>query len=119
MATININIKISVLSFKENDTNIMYCPELDISGYGDNFKEASESFKIALDEFIRYTLNKKTLEKELKRMGWVIVRKGKKTIKYKSPSIIDIINKNKDLTDIIGNKEYRKTNKLIAIPAIA
>jgi len=35
------NVKVSVVEFREGDTYIIYCPALDLSGYGESDTEAS------------------------------------------------------------------------------
>ena len=47
----------------------MYSSHLDLSGYGHGLNQAKESFKIAFDDFIDYTLKHKTLEKVLQDLG--------------------------------------------------
>lgn len=53
---------------------IIYSPALDLSGYGNTINEAKESFKIALEEFIRYTLNENTFNDVMKKLGWASLR---------------------------------------------
>jgi hypothetical protein len=40
----SINVKVAVISFKEDNTHIIYCPALDLSGSGNTESEAKESF---------------------------------------------------------------------------
>ncbi|MDM1458257.1 hypothetical protein HX025_16625 [Myroides odoratimimus] len=61
---------ISVLSFKEDNTFIVYTPQLDISGYGNTYEEALNSFENSLEMFLDYTTNKNTLYKTLSDLGW-------------------------------------------------
>lgn len=51
-----INVNLDVYYFQDEDTHHMvaYIPALDISGYGDDKKEATESIKIVLQEYIRH-----------------------------------------------------------------
>jgi len=69
---VTVNVSVPLLSFKEDDTFIVYSPALDVSGYGDTEEEARKSFELTLEEFINYTLNKKTFQSELTRLGWKI-----------------------------------------------
>lgn len=59
-----ITVNLPLISFKEDNADIIYCPALDISGYGYSEKEASDSFTIALAEFFRYSINKHTFQSE-------------------------------------------------------
>jgi len=63
-------VVLSLIWFKESKVYIINSPSLDLSGYGKNFDEAMKSFRITLEEFLRYTLNKGTLQTELKKHGW-------------------------------------------------
>jgi len=45
---------------------------LDLSGYGDSEDEAHNSFQTVLTEYLRYTVNKKTLGIDLESHGWSI-----------------------------------------------
>ena len=67
---VNVKVNTSVIIFEEDGAQIVYCPALDVSGYGNDEAEAYESFKIVLHEFIHYSINKGTFYEELKRMGW-------------------------------------------------
>lgn len=73
-----IDLNVPVILFKENDVTIAYCPVLDLSGYGNTEKEARESFEIVLSEFLDYTTKHKTIDKELKRLGWTVSKKENK-----------------------------------------
>lgn len=74
-------VKVSVVQFKEDNAFIVYCPALDLSGYGLSNREAKQSFKTVLLEYIRYADNKGTLNDDLKAHGWV-------RLKPKSPSMV-------------------------------
>jgi len=87
------SIKISVVQFKEDDTIIIYCPALDLSGYGVSDAEARMSFETVLLEYIRYADNKGTLDNDLRAHGW-------KRISSKSPSMIP-----PSMTDLLATNE--------------
>ena len=59
------NVKVSVVQFKEDQAVIIYCPALDLSGYGNTDTEARHSFETVLFEYIRYADNKGTLNEDL------------------------------------------------------
>jgi len=103
---------LSIIQFKEGKNTILFCPALELTGYGANEVDAKLSFEVTLKEFLRYTIQKKTLNKELERFGWI--RKGKKIIQ---PDFSDLLLKNKDLHSIIDNKEFKKFNEVMEIPA--
>jgi len=64
-----VEVQVPVFEFTEDDVEIIYCPSLDLSGYGKTLKEAEDSFEIVLGEFLDYTTIKGTLVKELKSLG--------------------------------------------------
>jgi len=103
-----VDLGLSLVSFIEDGTYIIYSPSLDLSGYGDTEQEAKESFEIALKEFLRYTLNKRTLSKVLKKLGWKVSDKKRK---YKEPNFDDLVKKKDYLADIVRDKEFQKINQ--------
>ncbi|RME15031.1 MAG: hypothetical protein D6799_06490 [Bacteroidetes bacterium] len=55
-----VKVQLFLIKFvDENGVHIVYSPHLDLAGYGENEKEAQESFNIHLNEFIDYNLRKK------------------------------------------------------------
>jgi hypothetical protein len=56
--------------FKEANIYFVYASNLDICGYGLTEIEAEYSFMETLEEFLNYTKKNKTLEMELRRLGW-------------------------------------------------
>jgi hypothetical protein len=112
-----IETNLSLLSFVDDGVNIVYSPALDLSGYGYTENEARKSFEEALNEFFRYTTNKVTLLKELKRLGWKISG-GKKKPKIVSPDFSYMISENEDLQKLYNEKEFTKFNEKVKIPEL-
>lgn len=110
-----IDCQLSIFSFKEDNVSIFYSPALDLSGTGYTKEEARESFEIAFDEFMSYTLNKKTFHKELKRLGWLVQKKKK----LQSPSLNKMLSKNDYLANIFENQDFNKFNQPVKFPAYA
>lgn len=110
-------IFLDIIIFKENDTTIVYCPPLEVYGYGNDENEAQESFKISLAEFFRYGVNKKTLRLELSRLGWKL--KKSKTKPMIPPPITELLASNENLSRIYNNFDFRKTATSVTIPAVA
>lgn len=111
-----VKVNVRVILFKEDDIWYAYLPALDINGYGNNEDEAKESLKIAINEFIRYTLNKKTFFGELKRLGWII-KKSKKS--FIAPKISDLINENEELKEIVDSRSYKSDDYQVRVPVLA
>ena len=108
---------LDIIIFKEDDTTIVYCPTLEVSGYGVDENEAHESFKISLAEFFRYCTNKNTLRTELKRLGWQMKRSKSKPMV--PPPITELLSSNENLSRIYNNFDFRKTATNVSISAVA
>jgi hypothetical protein len=108
-----IDVKLSFISFKEDNAEIIYCPALDISGYGRDLKEAAASFKISLGEFFQYSLNKNTFFSELQRLGWKI-RKSRPMV---PPDISKLLEQNDNFSRIFNNHDFHKYDQVLKVPA--
>lgn len=105
-------VNIGVFQFKEDDNMIVYCPAFDISGYGKNEVDAKQSFEIAIEEFFTYTICKKTLHNELKRLGWDVHKQKK----LKAPDLAWQILKNDYLAEILNDKQFTKFDQEVSVP---
>ena len=108
-----IAVNVPLMTFQENETHIAYIPVLDISGYGETEQSAYESLQHSLSEYFSYTVNKKTLFKDLEAHGWKIKKKTKPFI---APEITDLINKNEYLQDIVNTKPYKMDRIDVNLP---
>lgn len=106
---------LDLYSFSENNIHIIYCPALDMSGYGDTEDDARKSFEEVFTTSMEYMLNKNTIHNDLKKHGWNV--RGKKSHDLKSPKFEDMYKSNKDFKDIIDNKPYEKSYTDVCIPA--
>lgn len=73
-----LKLKLKILLFEKDHIHFFYSPALDLAGYGNSQLEAKDSFFVTLNEFLKYTENKKTLYKELIRLGWTVNEKKKR-----------------------------------------
>jgi len=111
-----INVELALISFVEDNIHYIYSPALDLYGYDDNDEGAKESFRIALHDFLSYTTAKKTLHKELLKLGWEL--KGTKNrTKYVVPQLGALLEKNKSFKKIVNNNNFTKFQEPIALPA--
>ena len=99
-------VGLSLVEFNEEDVTIIYSPALDLSGYGHSQVEAKNSFSEALNEFFRYTNNKKTLDKVLKKLGWSI-KGSKKEPKFNPPKNSELVKSNPLYKKIVNKKNYK------------
>src|SRR5688572_28362783 len=79
----NIEVNVDLIEYEEAGIFYVYSPAFDLVGYGKSAAEARKSWEIVLEEYFTYTLNKKTLIKDLESRGWKI----KKKTQFKSPSL--------------------------------
>ena len=111
----NISAHLDLYSFLDKNIHILYCPALDMSGYGETEEDAQKSFEEVFTTSMAYMVNKNSLHDDLKKHGWNI--RGKKSHDLKSPKFEDMYKTNKEFKDIIDNKPYQKIYKDVCIPA--
>lgn len=112
-----IECKLPLIVFEEDNCIITFCPALDLSGYGATEVEANHSFEETLSEYFRYTVNKKTLAEDLKKLGWKIRKNLHKD--PIPPSMGDLLENNEDFKRIFNTHDFHKRNTIINIPAFA
>jgi len=109
-----VDFNLPVIKFEEDKVFFLYSPALDLTGYGKSEAEAQTSFEETLEQFLDYTINKKTLAAELKKLGWKISKTA-----MKSPSLTNMLMVNKYLAEIFEEKEYSKFDRTVSIPTFA
>lgn len=109
-----VEVKLSLIVFEDCGSKIVYCPALDVYGYGSTEEEALDSFKICLGEFLKYTINKGTLHSEMVKMGWTIKKK-----KFTPPLFSKLLKANETFSNIFNNHDFKKIDQNINIPAFA
>ncbi len=78
-----IQVELLILRFQDkNEVYYVYAPQLDLTGYGTTEEEADDSFNAVIGDFFDYSIKKKTLDSELRRLGW----KKDKTTEYQLPA---------------------------------
>jgi hypothetical protein len=110
-------VKLPVLSFKDDNAHIIYCPALDLSGSGHTEAQAKESFAITVTEFLDYTTNKGTLFTDLKKLGWTMHKKNKKLAS--PPPMSELLENNEEFSRIFDNYSYKKFDTGVSLPAYA
>lgn len=116
-AEAKVKANIVLISFKEQDNYIVYSPHLEVTGYGKSEDEAMQSFNHCLAVFLDYTVNKKTLHKELISLGWQL-KKGstKNPKKINAPSMSDLLKHNTTLKELLNKQNITTMQKEVAIP---
>lgn len=115
-----VRVNLLLIHFKdENNIHFIYSPHLDLTGYGQNLKDAKKSFKIVFEDFIDYTLKKKTLSKILTKLGWDLKGSLKRPEKLLAPSITSVISQNDYVSDIFDKYPVNTFHQEVGIPAFA
>jgi len=110
-----VDLQVPVISFIDDNTHIIYCPALDLSGYGIDETEARKSFDLALQEYLSYTINKGTLWNDLKNLGWQIKKNKQKPMI--PPSMSQLLEENEEFSRIFNNYPFKKFNTGVSLPA--
>ena len=113
-------VNLFLIHFKdESNIHFIYSPHLDLTGYGQNLKEAKKSFKIVFEDFVDYTLKKKTLGKILTDLGWELKGTLKRPKKVLAPSITSVISQNDFVSEIFDKYPVNTFHQEVGIPAFA
>lgn len=109
-----VDVHLPLIIFEDSGCQIVYCPALDVSGYGQTEDEAYESLKICLGEFFQYTLNKNTFRTELQKLGWKL--KKSKTKPMIPPDMSTLLSNNDNFSNIFNNYSFRKVDESFSLP---
>jgi len=113
-------VKLLLFSFEdEKKVSFIYSPHLDLTGYGHSVKEAMESFNLVFDDFIDYTLKKKTLSKVLSNLGWQVTGTTRKPKKVIAPSITSVIRDNAFISEIFDKYPVQTFHQEVGLPVSA
>jgi hypothetical protein len=110
-----IKCTLPLIIFEDENCFITYCPALDLSGYGTSEPESTKSFETTLSEYFRYTVNKRTLAEDLKKMGWTIRKNMRKD--PIPPTLENLLLNNEDFNRIFNTYDFQKRNTTINMPA--
>lgn len=115
-----VKVNLLLIHFKdENNIHFIYSPHLDLTGYGENLGAAKKSFKIVFEDFVDYTLKKRTLGKILTKLGWELKGTLKRPKKVLAPSITSVISDNDYVSEIFDKYPVSTFHQEVGIPAFA
>ena len=115
-----INVRLVLVHFQdENNIHFIFSPHLDLSGYGNNLEEAKQSFEFAFEDFIDYTVKKKTFGKVLTKLGWKVKGESQFPKKVLAPSIASVIKNNKYVSEVFDKYQVNTFHEEVQLPAIA
>jgi hypothetical protein len=109
-----VDVHLPLIIFEDSGSQIVYCPALDVSGYGKTEKEAFESVKICIGDLFQYTLNKNTFRDELQRLGWKL--KKSETKPMIPPDMSVLLSNNDNFSNIFNNFPFRKVSEAFSLP---
>lgn len=116
----NVRVNILLVHFvDEGGVHFIYSPHLDLTGYGNEEESAKESFKIVFEDFVDYTLKKKTIGKVLTNLGWELKGTLKRPKKVLAPSITSIISDNDYVSEIFDKYPVNTYHEEVGLPAYA
>jgi len=115
----SVNVKLLLFHFEdENKVHFIYSPHLDLTGYDNNLEEARKSFEVVFEDFIDYTLKKKTLNKVLTGLGWELKGSPYKPKKVIAPSITSVIKDNKYVSEIFDKYPVNTYHQEVGLPTL-
>ena len=62
--TLQVRVRLSYILFEDGGQTVVYCPALDVYGYGADEREAKESFKVCMSEYLEASLKELRDKKE-------------------------------------------------------
>lgn len=111
----DISVCLDIISYDEQGSRVIYCPALELSGYGRTKAAAEDSFMITLHEFLDYALEHGTLAAAMTELGWTIGMAGD----IVPPSMKEMYSSRVELQDLISERSFTKRRSNISIPAFA
>lgn len=115
----SVRVRLLLFQFEdEKSIHFIYSPHLDLTGYGTDPAEAKRSFEIVFEDFIDYTLKKKTLAKVLTELGWTLKGPAKKPKRILAPSITSVIKDNKYVSEIFDKYPVNTYHQEVGLPAL-
>ena len=114
----SVKVKLLLFHFEdENKVHFIYSPHLDLTGYGNTFEESRKSFEIVFEDFVDYTLKKKTLGKVLTGLGWKLKGSAQKLKKVIAPSITSVIKDNEYVSEIFDKYPVNTYHQEVGLPS--
>jgi predicted RNase H-like HicB family nuclease len=112
-STQSVEVRMDLIEYEENNIYFVYSPALDLIGYGTTQQEARESWQTVLEEYFTYTLNKKTLVKDLESRGWTVKHNKKQ---FTPPTFSWMVLNNQQLKEVYDNHNFKKVSEPISMP---
>lgn len=111
-----VEMRLTLFSYIEENVHVIYSPHLDLYGYGNDEEEARRSFSSTIEEYITFTHENNTLEKDLEKIGWKINRQSGRV---DFPQIAQLLQHNPHFGDVLANRPLKTYHQRVSIPAFA
>ena len=109
--THKIEVLVELIEYEDKGIYYAYTPSLNILGYGKSAPEARNSWEIMMEEYFRYTTNKKTLSKDLESYGWTITKK-----QMNPPSFSWLLQNNEQVSEVYNKHDFNKSTRQVRMP---
>lgn len=106
-----IEIQLDMIDFVENGIFCTYAPALDLVGYGKTKEAARQSFEIVMQEYIEFTIAKKTLAADLQKHGWTVSDNH-----LDPPSFTWLLENNAQVKEVYDSHDFSKHTKPVKVP---
>ncbi|MDH5379836.1 MAG: hypothetical protein OEW75_03230 [Cyclobacteriaceae bacterium] len=108
-SNVEVTVGLTLYRWDEDGVYYVYSPALDLYGYGNTPVDATNSWEITFEEFIKYTHNKGTIFDELEKLGWTVNRKKKRV---RAPEVEEMENNNLDFKNILKKSIVTEDKRL-------
>lgn len=115
----SVTLQVDILEYEEDGIHYVYCPALDLIGYGGSAAESRSSWKTVLEEYVNYTVNKNTLAADLQKHGWIIKINSKKKKEFLPPTFTWIVQNNQQAKEVYNEHEFSKRTASVNVPCFA
>lgn len=105
----HVDARLDVLFYSENGIYYAFAPAIDLVGYGLTQEEARASFGTVFQEYIKFGVENKTLDRDLQRHGWQ--SQGRR---FASPGFVVVLQNNKQLQKVVTTRDYAKASENFA-----
>lgn len=106
-----IEIQLDMIDFVENGIFCTYAPALDLVGYGKTQEAARQSFEVVMQEYIEFTIDKKTLAADLQKHGWTVSDNH-----LDPPSFTWLLENNAQVKEVYDSHDFSKRTKPVKVP---
>ena len=113
----SLKVNLALILFEEDGQHIAFCPALDVFGYGDSEQRAIDAFTVSLGEYLLYTTNKGTFQKDLEVHGWKVKKSLHKPMV--PPEMSYLLSSNDEFSRVFNTHDFKKINHSVNMPAYA